>query len=655
MHLQLLCVRGYKRFADEARMDTRGPVIAVVGPNEAGKTSFLRAAEHLSIDSGIPQVDLTDHKPVGDEWVVSGHFSLEPEERKQLREWLPAKANLTYSYYRYADGRAEWSTSPDLPRDLRPRRRAVAALRKALEQGWLPDVEDEETGRSLKDRAAWVAPEAETDNDWLPEQVRAELRDGATAFERVAAESSPDRLRALTKRLREAATAEDAPTPGEQVNAVLKSRVPRFLFFSSSQRQLKCEYRWDQTPTAPPALADLFELAGVDFEEYRVAATGDDRPRLDTLNESANGNLEEAFRAWNQAELHVSFSSTPESLQLIIRDSATASRTRLDEHSDGLLAFISLFAFTATNAGGRRPVLLIDEAEHHLHYDGQADLVRVFERQKLADTVIYTTHSIGCLPSDLGAAIRVVARLPGGARRSAVRNSFWAGAPDDARVGLTPMMLAMGAEALAFTPARRAVIGEGASEAILLPSLIRESLPPTQQREPLGYQVAPGVADVDPDRVEFLEQDAGRVVYLIDNDEGGRGHRRKLPERAKEEGRVVLLGEEEDLALEDLVDATALVEGLSGLLRRLRVDAEPPRADELPALGRGKFLAKWCRGHGVKLAQHKGALAQEALDAGRLSGRLMQRERRDHLRDLHKRLRAASEPPKTRRGKNEDS
>jgi hypothetical protein len=80
------------------------------------------------------------------------------------------------------------------------------------------------------------------------------------------------------------------------------------------------------------------------------------------------------------------------------------------------------------------------------------------------------------------------------------------------------MMLAMGATALAFTPSRRAVIGEGPSEAILLPSLVREALPPSQQDEPLGYQVAPGISEVDPEEAADLEMEAGGVAYLIDSD-----------------------------------------------------------------------------------------------------------------------------------------
>src|SRR6266545_878015 len=56
-------------------------------------------------------------------------------------------------------------------------------------------------------------------------------------------------------------------------------------------------------------------------------------------------------------------------------------------------AFIALLAYTALHGEGPPPVLLIDEAETHLHYAAQADLVQVMTEQTAAAQIIYTTHS----------------------------------------------------------------------------------------------------------------------------------------------------------------------------------------------------------------------------------------------------------------------
>lgn len=49
MRLKLVCVQKYKRFATRTCLDTRGPVVAIVGPYEAGKISLLNAITHLNV------------------------------------------------------------------------------------------------------------------------------------------------------------------------------------------------------------------------------------------------------------------------------------------------------------------------------------------------------------------------------------------------------------------------------------------------------------------------------------------------------------------------------------------------------------------------------------------------------------------------------
>jgi predicted ATPase len=82
-------------------------------------------------------------------------------------------------------------------------------------------------------------------------------------------------------------------------------------------------------------------------------------------------------------------SAQPGGLEIQVRDRETKKHTRLEERSAGLRSFVALIAFCATHAGGRTPILLIDEAENHLHYEGQANLLKVFEPIRCSERDLY--------------------------------------------------------------------------------------------------------------------------------------------------------------------------------------------------------------------------------------------------------------------------
>jgi len=109
---------------------------------------------------------------------------------------------------------------------------------------------------------------------------------------------------------------------------------------------------------------------------------------------------------------------------------------------------------------------------------------------------------------------------------------------------------------------------------------------------------------------------------------------------------VLVLGDGEDgVSLEDFVDAGVLLDGLDQLLKRRNVTEDRLAVEDLPTVGRAPFLDRWCRERGVELSKDKAALAQDVLDTGRERGRLVQGERRDQLRELHKQLLRATAPP----------
>src|SRR4051794_18090398 len=113
MRLKLVRVQNYKRFASVNTLDTRGPVVAIVGPNEAGKTSLLDAVAHISSDDKFEQREFTDRSAVAaDTWVVQAHFALEDEDRAALGDLVQPGLDVTYVWWRYPNGSARYSLEP---------------------------------------------------------------------------------------------------------------------------------------------------------------------------------------------------------------------------------------------------------------------------------------------------------------------------------------------------------------------------------------------------------------------------------------------------------------------------------------------------------------------------------------------------------------
>lgn len=77
-------------------------------------------------------------------------------------------------------------------------------------------------------------------------------------------------------------------------------------------------------------------------------------------------------------------------------------------------------------------------------------------------------------------------------------------------------MLAMGAGAAAFSAARKVVLAEGATEMLLLPSLVKKAV----GLDDLDYQVAPGLSEVPVTMYPELDLVGARVAFLVDGDAG---------------------------------------------------------------------------------------------------------------------------------------
>jgi putative AbiEii toxin of type IV toxin-antitoxin system len=185
---------------------------------------------------------------------------------------------------------------------------------------------------------------------------------------------------------------------------VLGSRRPRFLPFEPNARELLSAYSFEEEPNV--ALFNLLSLAGTSWSALSEASS--DAGRIEGILQLANEKLAEVFRAWQQFPMTVRLRVADNVVHVLVSMVEPGDYIGIGERSAGLRQFVALRAHIASKNAGPEPILLVDEADIHLHYDAQADLIQVLNEQEEAAKVIYTTHSAGCLPPDLGTGIRIV-------------------------------------------------------------------------------------------------------------------------------------------------------------------------------------------------------------------------------------------------------
>lgn len=594
MRLVSARIRGYGRLVD-TKVNLDSKVIAVVGPNEAGKTTFLKALAYLDNGAVLSPIERSRAGSVaGDTSVIEVKFSLDDEDRSELEGLDLEELPWTMYASRKADGGDVFvRTEPQPSKAIKPLRQALAALERASERKTLSSLVSTES--VFGDSNAEGARDFPGELQQLVESLRGIADGQEVSDETEIAMRAGDLAGALlpdakADRLRDALSAAKAWLDKSDLAAAVRStlwqRTPDFLLFDEGDRSLRSAYALDDTllGDVPAALRNLARMAGLDLHGMVAAHRSGDVARRDSAVVRANNRLRSRFRdSWKQSSLSVRFSVDGDQLRISIIE-YDEDITVFDERSAGLRMFVALVAFLSTRDATTPPILLIDEAESHLHIDAQADLVDMFISQEQAARVIYSTHSPACLPPDLGVGIRSVVPSTDNLQVSDIKNSFWS---DGA--GYSPLMIAMGAAAAAFTPARCVVLAEGATEMILLPSLLRGAT----TLEVLPYQVAPGLSEVPRDFYTSLDLEGAKVAYLLDGDAAGRLLKKELLRHGVPEERIVMSPVP---GVENLLSADDYCETVSALLRECNAGVDIASLPRLAAPAKSSWaarLSKW--------------------------------------------------------------
>lgn len=563
MELQSITLNGFRRFKEPTELRTNGKLVALLGPNEAGKSSILKAISVIGSSQAIDSADLSRGKSKDEgRIVISARFFLEDADLKAAK----IKGPSWYILDKKADGSQSYQFEPSVKkRETSHRGALIFDLNKIRSNNKLWGRIAQKNDEIISDFQLIEGILASSEETLSKNQIGA-LEEFCGTIDTLIDKNDPKYFRELKEKIEKAVSLEQLETPKEFARKVAYSRLPKILFFSNQDRMLEGRYNLAElTADIPSALDNLAKIAKLDIKKLVDAYQEDDTPELTRLKTLANQELQKKFdEHWSQSGVHVAFEIRNDQLEILVQE-PDANFTRLAERSDGLRQFVALQAFT-TCERAEDPVLLIDEAEIRLHYDAQADLIQMLTKQTVSPKIIYTTHSAGCLPEDLGNGVRLVSYddTADGEARSKVTNNFWSRETG----GLEPLLFGMGATTLAFFPIRKALLTEGESDMLLLPTMFREVL----LTDSLEFQVVPGISKTSGVNLPILARNGAGVAFALDYDEGGRSLFKQIETAGFDKKSIfhLRLAKNKDCQLEDFIHIEILTSAVNSAFLKIK-------------------------------------------------------------------------------------
>lgn len=564
LELQSITLNGFRKFETKTELKTNGKLVALLGPNEAGKTSALRAIYQVVNREKILDSDLSRGMTFPDKhYPLIAKFRLSGDDLREANIPQP-----TWFYiYKKINGSWDYRFDPKIhPRDISKRQKLLRDLErfKANNKIWGRFVN---VNPSIVESYEKAVSSLSLTDETLGDDEIATIENVNDEITKIIDQSDPKYIRELPLNFQTLLDCEKSETPLKIAFRSIKDRVPKILFFSNDERLLEGSYDTETlSEPYPPALENLTKVAGIELRDLVNAVKSDDAPTIARLKSKANDELRRRFdENWSQSGVHVALDVLNGQILVLVREE-NYNFTKLAERSDGLRQFVALQAFTTCERADN-PILLIDEAEMRLHYDAQADLIQMLSKQSVASKIIYTTHSAGCLPEDLGDGVRLVEQIrrDDGSSFSVIKNHFW----NRTEGGLEPLLFGMGAATLAFFPIRRALLTEGESDMLLLPAMLREAF----QADYLTFQIVPGLSKTSGINLPILARNGRGVAFAVDDDQGGRDLAKKIANSGFDTKAIfsLKLSGKGDGQIEDFINPKHLSVAVSAAFSELKI------------------------------------------------------------------------------------
>ncbi|MBX3624105.1 MAG: AAA family ATPase [Rhizobacter sp.] len=407
MKLTEFNVRMFRSVIDSGWV-TLDDIAVIVGKNESGKTSLLKALwklkpfkkEPYSLDREWPR---GKRKERDDKFeVVRARFVFNEQEQAALALVDPQWAGTTSALIgRRYDG--TYSVVYE-PKGNVPQKRSGKSACLSLDAS----VKGITAGKAepLVGALNAVVQQSKEKLEAAAEDVgaiKAALAEAkAQLVEMATQQASPELAQTLGVECDRLAKKQDNSPWTDAWNLVLKW-MPTFIYMddwlafhgTAHLDQVKQRKDQGQATEEDKTIEMIMEMAGLDLaEEVTKGAQKDREQRILDMNDASQTLTNDIAARWSQKKYEVQFQADGYHFITFVKDEDTRALVPLEERSKGFQWFFSFdmkFMYE-TDGEFRDAVILLDEPGLHLHAAAQRDLLGRMKEYAKANQVIYTTH-----------------------------------------------------------------------------------------------------------------------------------------------------------------------------------------------------------------------------------------------------------------------
>jgi energy-coupling factor transporter ATP-binding protein EcfA2 len=164
---------------------------------------------------------------------------------------------------------------------------------------------------------------------------------------------------------------------------------------TASLDQVKLRQEQGKLTEDDETLVTMLKMAELDVDKELTRASDRDREERQYALSDAAATLNRKLEShWKQRRYEVEFRADGQQFMTFVRDTRDKSLIRLEERSKGFQWFFSfdLMLMHETKGSLKDCVILLDEPGLHLHPAAQMDLLERLKKYAQSNTVIYTTH-----------------------------------------------------------------------------------------------------------------------------------------------------------------------------------------------------------------------------------------------------------------------